>query len=189
MKTIEEMIHEKSIEMAPENRPEDAQKYEKMLRKVLLEGMAPKEAMNIDESTVDVIYDYASNLYNSGNYKSAILLFGFLTLLDPKEPKYRFCHAASQHMNKQYADAIESYASCIPLDPKNPAPAYHAADCYIKLNRPLEATNYLHTAIAQAQTDPKKYRVMMERALLTMQTLSTQIQKLMTSAEEKEQKK
>lgn len=171
MRTTEELIHEAVIQFSPQDKPEEAKKYEKMMHEVLIENKTPMEGLKIDKDTIDILYAHAYQLYNSGKYKQAEIVFIFLSFMDPSSVPIRLGIAASMHKNKEYREAIDAYQAIVPMDPYNPMPLFHAADCWLELNEPLEAAGCLHVARAQAWKNPEKYPGIMERADMSIHAI------------------
>src|SRR5260221_14564233 len=97
-------------------------------------GVMPKAALRIGDDTMEEIYTQAYNLYNQGRYKEASYIFRMLMMLDFTTPKYILGLAASLHRMKDYQNASNLYMLCAALDPKNPMPHYHSADCYLQID-------------------------------------------------------
>lgn len=178
MKTTEELIHDTVVEIAPNEKPDTVEKMEKILRAIVLDGVAPKEAMGVDQKTLEMIYDLAYQHYNSGKFNNALLLFIFLSGIDPKDFRYRMGVAASLHMNKQYQEAIEAYLICNMLEPMNPVPFYHLSDCFIQLKDPFRAMYFLKMSIAQAQSDPTRYATLIERGNMACKSIVNDVRKI-----------
>ena len=138
-------------------------------------GIMPKHALQLGDDTMEAIYGQAYNLYNLGRYKEASYIFRMLMLLDYMTSKYVLGLAACLHRMKDYKNAANVYLLCGTIDPTNPLPHYHAADCYIQLDVPEMATFSLGMAIASAGDQPQ-YAVVKERSTLMKETLDKQLQ-------------
>lgn len=161
------------INFAAGKKAEDTLK--EVLESALKKGIMPKTAMKIDDQTMEAVYTQAYNLYNQGKYKEASYLFRFLMLLDFTTPKYILGLAACAHRQKEYTNAANLYLLCAALDPKNPLPHFHSADCYIQLNAPAIASFSLGMAI-RAAGDQAQYAIIKERAMLMQKALDQQIE-------------
>lgn len=142
--------------------------------KMLLQGIAPKEALGVSDSYLENIYAQAYRLYNTGKYAEAIHLFRILIMLNAMEPKYMLGLAACFHMLKEYQNAIQMYTMCTALDPKNPLPHYHSSDCFLQLQDFLSAMLCLELTVERADNKPE-YAKMKERAQMSLQSLKEQI--------------
>ncbi|NGX43341.1 MAG: Chaperone protein IpgC [Chlamydiae bacterium] len=134
---------EKEIEML-----EDA------LKKVFVKGIPPKEAMGLGDDMINMLYNNATNEYNSGKYKEANSTFKLLTILDPEVIRNFHGLAASYHKMGNFERAIEVYFGCAYLDPLSPIPFYHISDCYIQLKDPVGALLAVNGAINRCGEEP-----------------------------------
>jgi type III secretion system low calcium response chaperone LcrH/SycD len=148
-----------------------------IMEHVLKKGILPKTALKISDDTMEAIYTQAYNLYNQGKYKESSYIFRLLSLLDFTMPKYALGLAACTHRMKEYKHAANLYFLCAALDPTNPMPHYHAADCYINLGTIALAIVALTLAI-NAAADQKQYAVLKERATLLKNGLLAQAKEL-----------
>mgnify|MGYP003392846221 CR=1 FL=1 len=144
-----------------------------LLEQALQKGLMPKEALRINDDTMEAIYTQAYNLYNQGKYKEASYIFRMLMILDMTTPKFTLGLAACLHRMKDYVNAANLYLLCASLDPKNPMPHYHAADCYLQMNTIHLAIVSLKMAIDAAGDQPQ-FSVVKERAALLKSSLEVQ---------------
>ena len=129
------------------------------------ERVTPQKLLGVSEAMMEGVYSQAYNLYNSGNYAEAEKLFRVLIMISAWEPKFSFGLAACMHMLKNYKSATETYAMLMAIDPENPVPYYHTADCCINLKDSVAALIMLNMAIKKAGDKPE-YRLLRERASL-----------------------
>ena len=140
------------------------------------EKITPKAAMGMTDEAVEEMYGQAYRLYNSGNYSDAVQLFRLLIMLNPMTSKYTLGLAACMHMMKEFRSAIELYTTCTALDPISPFPLYYLSDCYIKIQDQFSALVALEMTVKRAGEKPE-YKVLKDRALLTMETLKRDLKK------------
>lgn len=145
-----------------------------LMERVIKQGMRPKTALQLSDDVMEGIYGHAYNLYNRGMYSEASHIFRLLILLDPTAGKYLMGLAACLHMMKLYDQAIGMYLLAAALDLKNPLPHYHAADCFIKLDSPGDASLELMETIEVAKKQPQ-YKVLVERAQLMIESLEPEV--------------
>ncbi len=138
-------------------------------------GIMPKHALQLGDDTMEAIYGQAYNLYNQGRYKEASYIFRLLMLLDYMTSKYILGLAACLHRLKDFKNAANVYLLCGTIDPTNPLPHYHAADCYIQLDVPEMAVFSLGLAINAAGDQPQ-YAVVKERSQLMKDSLDKEIE-------------
>jgi type III secretion system low calcium response chaperone LcrH/SycD len=138
--------------------------------RVFNKGMRPKVALNLSDNVMEGIYTHAYNFYNRGLYKEAIHIFRLLTLLDPLETKFLIGLAACLHMQKKYEQALQIYLMAGFMKPANPIPFYHASDCYIHMDAPMEAVFVLEKAVEEAGDQPA-FQAIKERSILMIESI------------------
>lgn len=168
-KTIEE-----SFQDAQKLGKEIDEGFSETAKKMLNQGMTPKDAMGINPSYLENIYAQAYRLYNTGKYAEAAHLFRILIMFNAMEPKYMLGLAACFHMLKEYVNAIQTYTMCSALDPQNPIPHYHSSDCFIQMKEYLSAMLCLELAIERAG-NKSEFVQMKERAQLGLKSLKEQV--------------
>lgn len=182
MKTIEEIIHDTVEQSVPNSSPNEKAEYETNLRKIVVEGVSPKDVLNIGSDFINAIYTQGYNLYNSGHYLESELLFSYLCQLDGTKPAQLMGLASSYHMQKKYQEAMNAYLCAFYLDPSNPLPFFHISDCYIKINDIYHAILSLSFVVFQAGSIPEFAKIK-ERALMTQQALLNKYHEAMPTAE------
>ena len=146
-----------------------------ILQASLKKGIMPKQALQINDDTMEAIYTQAYNLYNQQKYRESSYIFRLLMLLDFTTPKYVLGLAACAHRLQDYTNAANLYFLCAALDPTNPLPHFHSADCYLQLGAVALATYALSLAINTAQNQPQ-YEVIKQRAELMKEALDKQLE-------------
>lgn len=152
------------------------QQVQGLMKKVVKSAAIPKEVSGLSDAMVEGIYAQAYRLYNTGKYGDASQLFRLLIMLNSLEPKYPMGLAACFHMLKEYKSAGDIYAIVAMLDPDNPVAYYHASDCFIQSGDPLSAIVALELAVDKAGDKPA-YKVLKDRALLTIDSLRKEVKK------------
>ena len=149
--------------------------------------LMPKEFMGLSDSMVEGIYGQAYRLYNTGKYREAGQLFRLLIMINGTEAKYAMGLAACLHMLKDYKAASEAYMLCTAIDANNPIPHYHASDCYMQMKDKISALISLELAIRQCGEKPE-FKMLKDRALMTIQSLKNDLQSKEKKEESKEEK-
>lgn len=175
MKTIEEIIEE-TAEEASKGIPSQKQKYIDLLHSVIEKGLPTANDLNVTPAVIEQLYELAYNSYNTGHYSDACSIFSWLVLLEPKNHTYLFGFASSYHMMKDYLQAIQLYMASFYLDPTNPIPFYHMADCFIKLNAPANAAVALGLVSLFSEGNPM-YFTLKERAELIRNQIEDNLEK------------
>ncbi len=158
---------------APGKKAEAAVKQ--IMEAALKKGIMPKQALQISDDTMEAIYTQAFTLYSQAKYRDASYIFRLLMLLDFTTPKYVLGLAACAHRVQDYTNAANLYFLCAALDPKNPLPHFHAADCYIQLGAIAVASYSLDMAIAVAADQPQ-YQAIKQRAGLMKEAIDKQLE-------------
>jgi type III secretion system low calcium response chaperone LcrH/SycD len=149
-----------------------AQVFDNIAGKIVHQDMSTKQALGINNESMEGMYAQAYRLYNTGKYVEAIHLFRMLIMMNSREPKYMLGLAACFHMLREYRNAIEIYTLCLLLDPHNPIPHYHSSDCFIQLKDDISAMVSLEMAIHRSENIPM-YAKMKERAQLSLNNLKS----------------
>lgn len=157
---------------APGKKAEGALKG--IMQAALKKGIMPKQALQINDDTMEAIYTQAYNLYNQAKYRDASYIFRLLMLLDFTMPKYVLGLAACAHRLRDFTNAANLYYLCGALDPSNPLPHFHAADCYMQLGAVAIASYSLSVAITTAGMQPQ-YEVIKQRAELMKEAVDKQL--------------
>lgn len=158
---------------APGKKAEAAVKQ--IMEAALKKGIMPKQALQISDDTMEAIYTQAFTLYSQSKYRDASYIFRLLMLLDFTTPKYVLGLAACAHRVQDYTNAANLYFLCAALDPQNPLPHFHAADCYMQLGAIAVATYSLELAIGIAGDQPI-YQAIKQRAELMKEALDKQLE-------------
>lgn len=166
---------DKALQEHCANLPEKFRKLHKeTLEKVYIEGKTYGEAIGLTKDDIDVLYNLGYSYYNMGQYKEARALFAYLTVLDRREPRFFFAAGAAYQMLKDYESAEQFYSYCTTLDFLNPVPFYHLADCYIHLNRDLDAAVALKNVISRTK-NTKMYGKIRDKAQLLLDAILKKI--------------
>lgn len=128
----------------------------------------------VSDQAKEKIYGEAFRLYNNGKLDRAIELFQLLIIIDSENPKYAMGLGAAQQMKKNYQYAIDSYVQCSLLDPENPIPYFHTADCYIKMENPGSAIINLELAVEHSKSCTR-FSKLQERARMTIEALKREM--------------
>ncbi|MDF2549007.1 MAG: sycD9 [Chlamydiales bacterium] len=146
-----------------------------LLSKAMTNGSSPKAALQISEETMEGIYSQGYNLYNQGRYQDASYVFRLLMMLDYKVAKYTLGLAACLHRLGDFSNAIVIYTLVGVLEPTNPIPYYHAADCFLKLGQTEGAFWALDQTI-MLSAENEEHAVLKERAKILKQGVMQEMQ-------------
>lgn len=97
---------------------------------------------------LEALYTYAYSLYQAGKTDDAAKAFQALCTRNPLEARFWFGWAAALQDGANYKKALPVWAMSAILEPSNPYPHFHAAECATSLENREEAL----LALAQAKT-------------------------------------
>lgn len=89
------------------------------------------KAAQVPPDFLEMIYGYGYQLFMSGQYEKACLLFDILVLFNRTESRYNFAMAACYHKQKRYEEAAKYYFEAAAYDPENPLIYYYLYDCLL----------------------------------------------------------
>jgi len=119
------------------------------------------------EEDYEAVYLLGHNFYSQGRYSDALKAFGYLMTINHMDRRFAFSFAASCQMLKRYEEAVRCYALAAAMDPDDPVPTFHIAECLVSLGMVEEAIGMFEVAIEEcgSQHDELKKRA---TALLAM---------------------
>ena len=161
--------------------PETKAMLEKATYAVLAENTPIYKTLGAPDKIMKTTYSLGYNLYKSGSFKKALVVFRTLLRVDGLNPHYYYAIAASHHQLKEYEAASNYYFTAAYLDPDNPIPCYHMHDCCMKLKDPYSAAYALGMVIERSKKNPKFHQ------LLEIATLSQE--KIINNIKNKEKSK
>ena len=118
--------------------------------------------LRANDAKLEEFYMIGYNNYKAGRFKEAAPFFHILIYARPKEAKFMMAIAACYHMMKDYQQATGWYTLTTFLDPKDPRPYYHIADCWLKVGEPMAAFLALETGMDVAAKS-EKYNSLRDR--------------------------
>lgn len=92
------------------------------------------------------LYATAFKLYDDGNYETAAEIFTKLVLSAPFNHGFWRGLASSEQMKQKYTAALHAWCMVALLNPKDPTPHVHAAECLLSQGEHLEANKALLAA-------------------------------------------
>ncbi len=112
-----------------------------------------REAEETPPIDPEAFYAHAYALYQSGKTADASEVFQVLCVKYPLESRFWCGLAASCQENANYDKALRSWAMSALLDPENPYPHFHAAECATSLNQKEDALLALEEAKSLIKSD------------------------------------
>ena len=138
------------------------------LRDHLIAGGTLAGFANFDSRTMSGVYALGRYFYDQNDYDTAGDIFSWLTGFDPFERQYSFALGATRQMQGRYLDAIDFLATAQALDITDPVPAFHIAECLLKLGKGQEARDMLDMAVHYAKGEQHAALLAQAKALLAL---------------------
>ncbi len=111
--------------------------------------------MNETMQGSEALYTHAFAQYQTGGIEKAIEAFRVLCAEQPLEARFWFGLAASLQEGRDYKLALHAWAMAALLDPKDPYPHFHAAECSLSIDDRKDAILALQEA--QKRIDDAKH--------------------------------
>jgi type III secretion system low calcium response chaperone LcrH/SycD len=126
------------------------------------------ELGGLSPASLKTLYGFAYRFYRDGHYDKARDFFRFLVLIQSEDKKHWMGLGGAEQMCENYSPALQAYAFATVLDPTDPMPHFHAAECYAR----LEQWEQAHKALAACEhyiPDTAKSRPLLARIHLMRQ--------------------
>jgi type III secretion system low calcium response chaperone LcrH/SycD len=120
-------------------------------------------ASRFTDQECEMIYSQGCAFFRQNKYEKAADVFSFLALYRPLEPRYMSANAMCQKLLKRFDIAVQLFTTVMSLDPGNPKPVMHAAECFLALGEEKVAIESLELVIAMAG-DHAEHAALRERA-------------------------
>ncbi len=133
---------------------------------------AKEEAENfggLSGPALDTLHSFAYEFYKNGKYEQAASFYQVLATLDMINFDYWMGLGASQMMAREYQEALAAFSIAASLDAEQPAPHFHAAECYQAMGDTTEALRVLEVA-EDFCSEEKKHLPIKERIALFKET-------------------
>lgn len=128
------------------------------------------DLVDMDERDYEVLYTLGHDLYTRARYADAARLFGFLVMHNHLQRRYIMAYAAALQMTHDYASAIGLYTLASVLDPGNPLPGFHTAECLIGMGLKEQACEALAIVLCECG---ERHAGLSERAQALLDLLRT----------------
>lgn len=116
------------------------------------------------------LYTKGKQLYESGKYKEAQVLFSSLVLLDPTSPHHFYALGSSSFALNDLSLAIESFLKAASMNAVDPMPYFFVSACYEKNGDLYSAMISLQAALKRSENQPK-YQEIKHRAQMALDRL------------------
>ncbi len=136
------------------------------------EGKTIREAFAISPEVENDMYVLAKYFYDQGKNQEAGSIFQSLLLFAPNNFDYAYGLASAYHQSGDFINASMGFYRSFLLNPKNPFSTYYLSDCFIQLEDPQDALNFLDTTLAIVDAvKQEEYQPLKERCLLMQDAL------------------
>ncbi len=141
--------------IAPAAPPDEQAAHDTGLGDIITDALLAGEPLGglrgIDHDGFESLYALGHGLYQQARYEDAIRIFGYLSLHDHMEPRFILALGASLQMAGRREEAVRVYTVAVVLDPADPVPTFHLAECLSALDRVPEALESLEMVLAQCE--------------------------------------
>ena len=131
--------------------PEEIEGIAAQLQVQLHAGLTLGDILGVTESELEAAYTIAHRFYEIADYPQAERMFTLLMINNPLDKRFGFSLGATLQMQGKYDDAIVRYGMSSLLDPADPKPSYHTAECLLHKGEPQDALDMLELCLERAQ--------------------------------------
>jgi len=156
----------------PEGLSETDQKIFKLAQRTMRGETSLKAELNLTGKELEGIYAVGYNLYKSGKYGDARLIFAYLCMFDPTVYKFVFGIASCYQAEADYQSAGMYYAMASGLDQAQPAPFLHLGECLMALKDKAGARTSLERAISMSG-DKAEFKAIKNKASVILENLAS----------------
>lgn len=113
----------------------------------------------VNKEDLDALYVMAYNLYSEKKYQKALQIFQTIAFYNHFDKRGWIGSAACCQLLGRYRRAASCYAYASLIDGEDPAPFFHAIECYIALRSYDEARSALESVLLLAEKKPNFARL------------------------------
>ena len=128
----------------------------------LKEGGTYAQLKGITADECEALYSMGYGMYEEGRYTDALKVLSYLVALNHTEHRYLTALGATAQALGKYEDALQQYMAATLLDPLEPAPVYHSAQCLMEMRQYSAALESCNLAISMCKAN--NHAVLLERA-------------------------
>lgn len=133
------------------------EQLEKLVGNVM-RGATVAQATGVSPAALEGLYALGHDLYNSGNFKDAQVVFQALSIYNSHDSRFWMGLAGCRQALEQYEAAIDAYQLAAVADQlKNPEPILYAVKCLLKLSRKADAIAGLEAVLKLGDADDPRY--------------------------------
>lgn len=144
-KALQELSEESAI-LFTDKVVNDIKSIAALSEEVIAEGVTLQELAQVDDTSMDVLYQAAKRVFEQKCYDDAADIFSFLVGLNHKTFAFSLGLANAEYQRKAYKEALLIYSSMCEAWPGEPACYLSASRCHKLLNNPDQAIVVLENA-------------------------------------------
>ncbi|WP_226648335.1 SycD/LcrH family type III secretion system chaperone [Microbulbifer variabilis] len=121
----------------------------------LEQGGTLADLLDMTPEELKTIYALAYQKYQNCNYQEALPLFQLLCQCNHMESKYLLGLGATRQALSQFELAAEAYSLAAIVDPFDPRPSFHAAECHLALENWMQAGSGFEMTMLRCEGKPE----------------------------------
>lgn len=129
-----------------------------------------QEELGISDEALEAMYFVGYTKYRNKRYKEAADIFLLIVSINPYLYKAVFALASAKQMLREYQAAVFFYYLAAPLEPENPMPLFHVAECFLALKERELAKDTLKSVTELKNVLPE-HESYIERAKVVLENL------------------
>lgn len=129
---------------------EDLNELHDLIVQSFSQGGTLADLNGISDDQCEALYTLGHGLYERGNYTDALKVLGYLVTMNHTEHRYLMALGATAQALHKYEDALKQYMAAALMDPLEPAPMVHSAQCLLAMGHRKEALESCDIAIAMS---------------------------------------
>ncbi|WP_153100014.1 SycD/LcrH family type III secretion system chaperone [Paraburkholderia hayleyella] len=137
----------------------------------ILEGVTPGQLAGIPPDGYETLYALGHRLYQQDEYLDALRIFGFLLTQNFHDRRFMLAFGATLQMLGRFEEALKYYVVCGTLKLDDPAPAFHLAECLLKMGRTSDAREGFEAILMDGERTGK-HHPFIDRAQAMLDLLS-----------------
>ncbi|WP_444933254.1 SycD/LcrH family type III secretion system chaperone [Microbulbifer sp. JTAC008] len=128
---------------------------EKDWNNFLEQGGTLADLLDMKPEELKTIYALAYQKYQNCNYQEALPLFQLLCQCNHMESKYLLGLGATRQALSQFELAGEAYSLAAIVNPFDPRPSFHAAECHLALENWMQAGSGFEMTMLRCEGKPE----------------------------------
>lgn len=139
-------------------------KNERSFNDQLEQGLTLQQLANIDDASLDALYEAAKHLYEAGRYEDAENAFQFLTCLNPKKYAFWLGLAGAQFYQNRFEEASKTYSDLVLKNPNDTTSHLLLIRCFEALGDFSKAVEAIEHALQVFEGMPENVQLINELA-------------------------